>query len=116
MINLTQHQPTSEQIAAGVTAAQPEVSALLTFTGMPDNHFIELRAEALAEIAKKSGFKEAMIGGAPYLMAPLERALRRAGVEPMYAFSERVSVDVHNPDGTVTKTNQFKHVGFIPAC
>jgi hypothetical protein len=55
----------------------------------------------------------AMIGGAPYLMAPLEEALRAADVVPMYAYSERVSKESASADGTVVKTNIFKHVGFV---
>jgi hypothetical protein len=56
-----------------------------------------------------------MIGGAPYLMAPLERSLRSVGVYPVYAFSVRESVEQTAPDGTVRKTNVFRHAGFVPA-
>lgn len=55
----------------------------------------------------------AMIGGAPYLMAPLEAELKKLGIEPVYAFSERVSEETVQADGTVVKTNVFKHVGFV---
>jgi len=54
-----------------------------------------------------------MIGGAPYLMATLEKALREVGLNPIYAFSQRVSIDKENPDGSVTKTMVFKHLGFV---
>ncbi|MHB0929605.1 MAG: hypothetical protein ACYC3W_12015, partial [Candidatus Nanopelagicales bacterium] len=57
----------------------------------------------------------AMIGGAPFLMAPLEKALLSIGINPVFAFSERKSVEAHGADGTVTKTQVFKHVGFVPA-
>lgn len=30
-----------------------------------------------------------------------------------YAYSERVSEEVHQPDGTVKKVNVFKHLGFF---
>jgi len=30
-----------------------------------------------------------------------------------YAYSERVSEEVHQPDGTVKKINVFKHLGFF---
>lgn len=55
----------------------------------------------------------AMIGGAPYLMAPLERALKAVGVQVCYALSDRVSIEQPQPDGSVTKTSVFKHVGFL---
>ena len=54
-----------------------------------------------------------MIGGAPWFMSSLELALIKEGFTPIYAFSERVSVDVPQEDGSVKKTNEFKHVGFI---
>ena len=57
----------------------------------------------------------AMIGGAPYLMAPLETALRVIGIEPVYAFSTRASVEQTMPDGSVRKVNDFRHAGFVPA-
>jgi hypothetical protein len=54
-----------------------------------------------------------MIGGAPWFMSALEKALVANGFKPVYAFSERVSVDHHLPDGSVKKVNEFRHVGFI---
>ena len=55
-----------------------------------------------------------MIGGAPFLMSPLESALLNNGIEPVYAFSTRESVEKKLPDGSVQKTNIFKHKGFVP--
>ena len=57
---------------------------------------------------------KAMIGGAPYLMAELEKALWARGIEPAYSFSERKSVETEK-DGVVTKVNVFEHVGFVSA-
>ena len=54
-----------------------------------------------------------MIGGAPFLMGALESELKNRGIQPMYAFSVRDSVEKQNPDGSVTKQNVFKHAGFI---
>jgi hypothetical protein len=135
ILNLTQHSPTPEQIAAGVVsgeisdAQQTEVRALLTFDTLPTPVEVRHRAERLAEIAASaftivdyggdSGlcanelFKYAMIGGAPYLMAPLEVALRARGITPVYAFSVRESVDQVQPDGSVRKVAVFRHAGFV---
>ena len=63
---------------------------------------------------KKLGFKF-MIGGAPYLMRPLINELTYLG-ECLFAFTERNSVEVIEPDGSVTKKAVFKHAGFVPAC
>ena len=56
-----------------------------------------------------------MIGGAPFFMSALERALLDVGITPLYAFSIRESVEKAAEDGTVTKINVFKHVGFVEA-
>jgi hypothetical protein len=57
----------------------------------------------------------AMVGGAPYLVERLNRRLREHGVTPVYATSARKSVEVTNPDGSVTKTQVFAHLGFRKA-
>ena len=56
-----------------------------------------------------------MVGGAPYLMGPLENALKKDGFIPLYAYSERVGVETNNADGTVSKRFEFKHLGFYEA-
>jgi hypothetical protein len=58
---------------------------------------------------------QAMVGGAPYLVERLVESLARHGVQAVYALSERKSVETVNPDGSVTKTQVFEHVGFIDA-
>lgn len=133
ILNLTQHNPTSEQIDAGVTCGESfsviELHALLTFDALPTPIEVRQRAQRIAQCAAKaftivdyggdSGlvvderFRFALIGGAPFLMAPLEEALRRVGITPLYAFSTRESVEQVQPDGSVRKTAVFRHVGFV---
>lgn len=119
MLNLTQHIATEDQLAAGVVEPTPgakaAIKAALTFPDCPSKEQVLAAAKRLAEIAKAQKAKTVMIGGAPWFMAPLERALRAAGVEPVYAFSARESVDVKQPDGSVRKTAVFRHAGFLPA-
>lgn len=116
IINLTQHVATSEQIAQGVVDLQGEdlaqLKKLLNFVGMPTNGDIHDRAFDIARIADQSGAESAMIGGAPYLMPHLQKALQARGIAVLYAFSERVSEE-KEVDGKIVKTNVFKHVGFI---
>ena len=57
----------------------------------------------------------AMIGGAPWMMAKLERALLEIGVPSVYAFSVRESAEQTQPDGSVRKVNVFRHAGFVDA-
>ena len=130
IINLTQHTATPEQIAQGVVdLAGERLTALknaLTFDTLPVSEDVVEAAEEIAALAAShfgvwedanSNVPEAaMIGGAPFLMAALERALRLYGIKPLYAFSVRDSVEKTCPDtGAVTKTAIFKHVGFIEA-
>lgn len=115
ILNLTQHAATAEQLAAGVVepADKREVSALLTFESLPSGEEVITRAEKLAQIAKTAGVEHAMIGGAPYLMGPLEEALWEVGVAPRYSFSTRESVEQTQPDGSVQKVAVFRHTGWV---
>ncbi len=112
IINLTQHVGTPEQ---GVHEPEnkKQVLDLLNFSSLPSEDEISVRASALTEIAKKEGATGAMVGGAPYLMSALERALWKAGVAPLYAFSTRESVEETLPDGSVRKMALFRHRGFV---
>lgn len=117
ILNLTQHQATAEQIEAGVIepSDKAEIQSLLTFQALPSKAELVSNAEAIALIARASGCDTAMIGGAPFFMSVLENALRGVGVKPVYAFSERVSVESMQDDGSVIKKNVFRHVGFVEA-
>lgn len=115
IVNLTQHGFTPEQEEAGVFNAGLDLAGLLTFNSLPTKGEIEARAEKLADIAAACGCFYAMIGGAPYLMGPLEAALHTRSITPLYAFSQRESVEETLADGSVRKVNVFKHVGFIEA-
>lgn len=116
ILNLTQHAATPDQVAAGVVepATKSWVADLLTFDENPSFDVMSLRARELACIARDSGAKSAMIGGAPFFMPMLEGWLRMAGVTPIYAFSRRQSTDKVDPEtGAVTKVNVFVHTGFV---
>ena len=70
MINLTQHQATTDQLAVGVVDLTGQqlalVKTLLTFDEIPTESEMKERAYQIAEIARKHGVA-AMIGGAPFL-------------------------------------------------
>lgn len=91
------------------------VRGALTFNTLPTVADIVKRAETLAQIADQSGASIAMIGGAPYLMSALEKALTEYGIMPVYSFSVRQSVETMKDDGTVVKTNVFHHAGWVDA-
>lgn len=115
ILNLTQHNATPEQVEAGVVEPKEKarVQALLTFNSIPSLDEIYERAEGLADVASRHGATQVMIGGAPYLMAPLEWWLIRRNILPLYSFTERVSEEQVQPDGTTRKVSTFRHVGFV---
>ena len=119
ILNLTQHTATPEQIAQGVIEPSKEnkedIKDILTFDDIFDTDYDQMtnRAIALATICVREGCSKAMIGGAPFFMPVLEKALCERGVKPLYAFSVRESIEQQQPDGSVRKTNVFKHVGFV---
>jgi len=129
ILNLTQHAATEDQRAQGVVDLPDEqrkmLQQLLGFDKIPSTEEIMERAQEIAELACYNGLSGdggdspfpiyAMIGGAPFLMAPLERALRERGIQPLYAFSVRQSVEKDDVDGKIVKTSVFKHAGFVPA-
>lgn len=127
IVNLTQHQATPEQIAQGVVdlpaAERAVLQLLLTFGELPTAVEVSARAAEIAELAAHNGLsgdegdspmpEAAMIGGAPFLMGALERALKIVGIPAVYAFSVRESVDQPQPDGSVRKVAIFRHAGFV---
>ena len=113
-LNLTQHAGTTEQEVIE-PSAKAEIQKLLTFEELPTLKLLLERAEAIAEIASAEGAEAAMIGGAPFFMAPLEAALRRHKIVPLYAFSHREVVEETLPDGAVRKTTVFRHLDYVEA-
>jgi len=128
ILNLTQHTATDEQTAQLVVEprmTKAKIQKLLTFEEIPTKEEIEARAKELARIASSEASMYAgdtdneiwitrvMIGGAPYLMGALEKALRECGFTPVYAFSKRESIDQPQPDGSVRKVAVFRHLGFV---
>lgn len=119
IVNLTQHWATPEQTAAGVIepANRKSIQALLTFEELPSAEDMASRAELLALMVTNmelgSGSRKVMIGGAPFFMSFLEKALKKEGHQPMYAFSRRESEDQVQEDGSIRKVAIFKHLGFV---
>jgi hypothetical protein len=128
ILNLTQHVVTPEQEAQLVVEprmCKAEIQKLLTFEEIPTKEEIESRATKLARIAASEATMYAgdtesllwithvMIGGAPFFMGALEKAVRECGFTPVYAFSKRESEDIPQPDGSVRKVQVFRHCGFV---
>lgn len=123
ILNLTQHQATPDQIAAGVVDLPAELRqrlcALLTFSAIPTADEILDSAEDIALLADdylpELGAHAGMIGGALWLMAPLSQALRLHRIDPVFAFSVRETEEQVMADGSIRKVAVFRHAGFVPA-
>jgi hypothetical protein len=48
-------------------------------------------------------------------MPHLVEQLDALGLQPVFSFTERRSVEKTMPDGTVTKTAVFEHIGWVEA-
>ena len=116
ILNFTQHAATAEQLDAGVIDLmqhdQAVLKSMLNFVGLPTADEIYERAYAIAALAENLFAETVMVGGAPFLMPVLQKALQMRGITVLYAFSERVSIE-KIVNGVVVKTNEFKHIGFI---
>jgi hypothetical protein len=128
ILNLTQHVATDEQKAQLVVEprmCKAKIQKLLTFEEIPTKEEIEARATKLAEIAVSEAnhyagetdneiwITRVMLGGAPFFMGALEKAVRECGFTPVYAFSKRESEEIPQPDGSVRKIAVFRHLGFV---
>lgn len=136
VLNLTQHQMTPEQheyngiklkeLYFEIKEEQEEhdkrVKTLLNFHELPTRDTINSRVLEITYFALNyfmgagvQNNRYALIGGAPYLIAPLAEMLKKVGITPLYAFSKRESVETTQPDGSVVKTSVFRHAGYVEA-
>ena len=122
ILNVTQHPATKEQEENGVIDAprkyQEELKSLLTFAEIPSQVDLQVRASKLQIMILKIEqdqdlkFDAVMIGGAPFFMHTLHKSLSK-NWKVVYAFSQRTTITEKSEDGSVTKVNVFKHVGFV---
>ena len=121
ILNLTQHQATSEQKEEGVIEPSEKdkshIRELLTFDEIPTKDELENRARQIVNIAYNGYIEQnvnyAMIGGAPFFMAHLVEWLHDVNIQPLFAFSIRESIETIAEDGSIVKNNVFRHKGFV---
>ena len=84
------------------------------FSGiLPSSPDIRTRAVSLAMIAQTYGTRYAWIGGAGYLMPPLEEELKKRGITPVYSWSKRDYRLIVQPDGTQRQEMYRQHGGWV---
>lgn len=132
ILNLTCHTATSGQIAAGVVEFTSHerferLLSLLKFDTAPSELLVKSRTMAIVALAMEEidfqskgqevGYDEwqVMLGGALWLMKPLTDGFMRSRVVPVFAFSERKSLETPLANGTVQKVVVFEHAGWVKA-
>ena len=120
ILNLTQHNATADQLAAGIIDLpvdfQIVLKDLLTFPTQYTRDDLEYRALQIHELVRdfcgtsKEVLEGVMIGGMPSFMPVLESVLISKGIKVGYACTERQSDD-KEVDGKVVKTAIFVHAG-----
>lgn len=119
ILNLTQHPSTPVQRLQGVEDLDPagraRLGQLLTFEELPTvadmyDRCVDILSEFVLKVPEGT---EIMLGAAPYFTSILQSEVERVGRRPVFAFSTRKSVEKANPDGSVTKTQVFEHLGFV---
>ena len=118
ILNLTQHNATADQLAAGIidlpAEFKQELAEIITFPALYTKHDLELRARRvyslILDLPCDIPVDGVMIGGMPSFMPVLEKELVECGFRVGYACTERQSVD-KEVDGKIIKTAIFVHVG-----
>ena len=120
VLNLTQHNATTDQVNAGINDLpvdfQTALKGLLTFPTQYTRADLEYRALQIHELVRdfcgtsKEVLEGVMIGGMPSFMPVLESVLISKGIKVGYACTERKSVD-KEVDNKIIKTAVFVHAG-----
>ena len=118
ILNLTLYPATPTHGIVELDLADASIlQEALAFKTLPTQADLEARAETIAWLAgtrlARAKAPCAIIGGAPYLMAPLERALLRKGITPLHAFTVCELVSEVLPDGSTREVSSLRHGGFV---
>jgi len=123
ILNCTIHNLTQSQIADGAIEPSEEIKnqikEILLVNGIPTRKELMQRAEKFAKLAKLaiSDYKDdeikILIGsGTPSIQPYIFQELESIGIKFVYSHSDRVCKEVHNTDGSVSKTFIFEHKGW----
>ena len=127
------HTPTNEQMselhAQGEVIFLKDVDSSLQekINNCPsDRQLLKEMAEAVSAISTslseptsvvtyKHNVTIVQLGGSPLFLYIAGEVMSKCHIKQkiLFAHSERVSIDVPQPDGTVLKQSVFKHLGFI---
>lgn len=117
ILNFTLHEPTDEVRFRLVSSVTEEVRELLTFEKEPTAEEVLRRSVLLARIAhqlsRECGLNKVLIDGPSFLIVLLDAALRRYGLNPVYALIKHITLEETMPDGTTITKEGDRCVGFV---
>ena len=112
ILNCTNHMLTDMQKKMGIIELDENdretLTSAITFNDPPMKEDVDSAIEKVLEVLSRYEYDACMLGGAPFLAAPLENAILSLGKGAAYAFSKRISKEKHLPDGTVEKISVFE--------
>ena len=115
--NVSNHTLTKDQLeeiqAKGFSVMELEENLKRAWGSMNPSNWRETCNEVINVVIDMDiTIETALIAGYTPAVVYLTNELNRYGTTPLYAHTDRVSVEKPNEDGTVVKTNVFKHTGF----
>ena len=119
-LNISNHSLTKDQMseiqAKGFSVMELEEDLKKAWGSMNPSNWRKTCDEVIRVVLTyddlETPIETALVAGYTPAVVYLTNELNKYGTTPLYAHTDRVSVERTNEDGTVTKTNIFKHTGF----
>ena len=117
-IFIMQHAPTPEQLTAAQAVGEVVQLADKKLLVVPDDAtvgrdwFVQRSAEVVSAVGGIAEGDTVQCMGQQQLAAAVNALARKAGAKLVESVTPRVSVDKHQPDGTVKKEFTFSFAGF----
>lgn len=117
ILNMSNHTLTGEQIAElssmGYEVVELTAEDKALWGQMNPSNYKEFIYRVMEDSDTRYAVDAYHIAGFPPAVVNAVCLASTLDMPAYYAYSERVSEEVHQPDGTVKKVNVFKHLGFF---
>ncbi|MFR4518417.1 MAG: hypothetical protein ACLT40_00460 [Fusobacterium sp.] len=117
ILNMSNHTLTGEQIAElssmGYEVVELTAEDKALWGQMNPSNYKEFIYRVMEDSDTRYAVDAYHIAGFPPAVVNAVCLACTLNMPALYAYSERVSEEVHQPDGTVKKVNVFKHLGFF---
>lgn len=117
ILNLSNHVLTQEQIAElngyGYEIVELSAEDKQRWANLNPDNYEDVVYRVMEDSDTRYDVDAYHIAGFPPAVVNAVCLACTLNMPALYAYSERVSEEVHQPDGTVKKVNVFKHLGFF---